>query len=90
MEKLLADRLNCLRLQAHYKRTTLAKRAGVTDPLATSLIDKPFDSVGFGKGKCIRCDPSTVIRKYSTGKTVGHPSFQQFLGHDALRAGLKA
>ena len=41
VEKLLADRLSSLRLQARYKRTTLAKRAGVT---AASL--KRFETTG--------------------------------------------
>lgn len=41
VEKLLAERLNSLRLQAHYKRTTLAERAGVT---VASL--KRFETTG--------------------------------------------
>jgi HTH-type transcriptional regulator/antitoxin HipB len=41
VEKLLADRLSNLRLQARYKRTTLAKRSGVT---VASL--KRFETTG--------------------------------------------
>lgn len=41
MEKLLADRFKSLRLQARYKRTTLARRAGVT---VASL--KRFETTG--------------------------------------------
>ena len=41
VEKLLADRFKSLRLQARYKRTTLALRAGVT---AASL--KRFETTG--------------------------------------------
>ena len=41
VEKLLADRFKSLRLQARYKRTTLAKRAGVT---VASL--KRFETTG--------------------------------------------
>ena len=40
-EKILAERLRALRLQAGYKRTTLAERAGVT---AASL--KRFETTG--------------------------------------------
>ena len=41
VEKLLADRLKSLRLQARYKRTTLARQAGVT---VASL--KRFETTG--------------------------------------------
>ena len=41
VEKLLADRFKSLRLQARYKRTTLARRAGVT---VASL--KRFETTG--------------------------------------------